>query len=344
MGRWIGWIGIGLWLGGRGGAQEPLLHPQERHLQNVRQLTFGGENAEGYFSPDGKRLVFQSRFGDLRADQIFVMNLDGSGRRMVSTGKGRCTCAFFLADGRHLLFSSTHHFDPEPPPPPERSLGYAWPVYPTYDIFLVRDDGTGLRQLTTAWGYDAEATVGPDGRIVFTSMREGDLDLWLMDADGVNLRRLTSRLGYEGGAFFSPDGKRICFRAFYPQTEEEILDYKRLLARHLVRPPRLELYVMEADGSHVQQVTHNGAMNFCPFFTPDGKRLIFASNMHNPRGRNFDLFLINLDGTGLEQVTFHPDFDAFPMFSPDGKRLVWASNRQGKEPGETNLFLADWVE
>ncbi len=321
-----------------------LERPGEKHLRNIRQLTFGGENAEAYWSFDGKQLTLQSTRDGGKADQIFVMGADGSNPRMVSTGKGRTTCSYFFKNGRRILYASTHLAGDDPPPPPDFSQGYVWAVYPSYDIFTVRLDGSDLRRLTDAPGYDAEATVSPDGRrIVFTSERDGDLDLYIMDSDGKNVRRLTSELGYDGGAFFSPDGAKICYRAGHPKTPEAQKTYRDLLAKHLVRPSEMELFVMNADGSDKRQITHNNAANFCPFFTPDGKKLIFASNVENPRGRNFDLYLINVDGGGVEKVTSDPEFDGFPMFSPDGKKLVWASNRNAKQRGETNIFLADWV-
>jgi Tol biopolymer transport system component len=265
--------------------------------------------------------------------------------RRISNGKGRCTCGYFFKGDRRVLYASTFMADPAPPPPPDRSHGYVWAIFPGYDIFTARADGSELKRLTETPGYDAEATVAPDGRhVIFTSMRDGDLDLYTMTPDGRNIHRLTRTLGYDGGAFFSPDSRRICFRAYRPKTDAETAEYQRLLRQNLIKPTTLELYVMNADGTGEQQVTHNGAANFCPFFTRDGRRLIFSSNMGDPRGREFDLYLENVDGTGLERVTTAPQFDGFPMFSPDGRRLVWASNRNGKGPGETNIFVADWAD
>jgi len=325
--------------------------PREVHLKNVRQLTFGGQNAEAYWSFDGKRLIFQSTRGDLRADQIFTMNADGSDVRMVSTGRGRCTCAYFLPGDKEILYASTHGHSADLPPEPDRSQGYVWPIYPSYTIYRASADGTNLRPLYPKevgpgleTGYNAEATISPDGKkIIFTSTRGGDLDLYTMDLDGTNVRQITHKLGYDGGAFFSPDSRKIVWRANYPQTEEEKADYTRLLRQHLVRPTRMEIWVANADGSDARQITRNGAANFAPFFTPDGKKIIFASNMDDPQRRKFELYLVGVDGEGLERVTYGDQFDAFPMFSPDGKRLVWASNRSGKVPRETNIFVADWV-
>jgi Tol biopolymer transport system component len=326
-------------------ASAELVREGERHFRNVKQLTFGGENAEAYFSADGKKLIFQTTRDGYPADQIYTMKSDGSDVKRVSTGKGRCTCSYFFPDGKRILFSSTHHKDPQPPPRPDYSRGYVWPIYPTYDIFTARPDGSDLRQLTDSPGYDAESTISPDGkRIVFTSTRDGDLDVYVMNIDGTGVRRLTSAVGYDGGAFFSPDGKQICFRAYRPRTPEEIAEYRALLRDNLIRPTKLELFLINADGTGERQITHNGAANFCPFFTHDARRIIFASNMDDPAGRNFDLYLIGVDGTGLERVTTDPTFDGFPMFSPDGKRLVWASNRNSKERGDTNIFSAEWKD
>lgn len=321
-------------------------HPDERRLANIRQLTHGGENAEAYFSADGAELIFQSTHGELQCDQIFIMGTDGSGQRRVSTGKGRTTCSYFLPDRSRIIYASTHLAGESCPPPPDFSQGYIWAVYEGYDIFSARPDGSDLRRLTETPGYDAEATVSPDGKsIVFTSVRDGDLDIYVMAVDGSNPRRLTTGLGYDGGAFFSSDSKRLCFRASRPEGEAAQAQYKELLARGLVRPSALEIYTMNADGSDIRQVTRNGAANFCPFFHPSGTKLIFASNLSDPKARAaFDLYLIGLDGTGQERVTFDAEFDAFPMFSPDGKKLVWAANRGGKVRGETNIFIADWVE
>ena len=327
-----------------------LLPAEQRHLRNARQLTFGGQNAEAYFSADDQQLIFQHAGGDVACDQMYIMPVstpDGSPPqpRLVSTGKGRTTCGYFFPSGDRILYSSTHLASAECPPKPDYSHGYVWPVYTGYDIFAARPDGSDLKRLTSAPGYDAEATISRDGKkIVFTSMRDGDLDIYTMNADGTGVRRLTTELGYDGGAFFSADGKKIVYRAYHPRTPEEIARYKDLLKQGVIEPANFEIWVMDADGSHKRQITHNGAANFAPFWHPDGKRIIFASNMGEPGSRNFDLYIIDADGSGQERITFHPDFDAFPMFSSDGKKLVWASNRNGKQPHETNIFIADWVE
>ncbi len=320
-------------------------HPQEKHLRNLRQLTFGGENAEAYFSGDGRQLIFQSKRESRECDQIYTMNADGSKVQMVSTGMGRTTCSYFFPKGNRLLYSSTHLGAKECPPRPDFSRGYVWAIYPSYDIFTARADGSDVKQLTKTQGYDAEATVSVDGKkIVFTSMRDGDLDVYTMDADGKNVRRLTDELGYDGGPFFSRDGKQIVYRSFHPKTEPEIERYKQRLTENLIEPNNFEIWVMNADGTNKRQVTKLGKASFAPYFLPDGKRIIFASNVNDPKGRDFDLYLINADGTGLERITYNESFDGFPMFSPDGKRLVFASNRNAQTRGDTNVFIADWVD
>jgi Tol biopolymer transport system component len=318
---------------------------EEPRLANLRQLTFGGENAEAYFSEDGRRLIYQATIpGVWPCDQIYTMDTDGSRRRRVSTGTGRTTCGYFYPGRDRLLFSSTHAAGDSCPPRPDYSRGYVWALY-EYDVYSTDLDGGGMRRLTETPGYDAEATISPDGKsIVFTSVRDGDLDIYTMDADGGNVRRLTTEEGYDGGAFFSPDGRRIVYRAHHPTEPAALADYRALLGQGLVRPTTLEIWVMDADGSNKRQVTRNGAANFAPFFHPDGRRIIFSSNQHDPRGRNFDLYLIGVDGSGQERVTTFGEFDGFPMFSPDGRRLVFASNRGAAQRGDTNIFIADWVE
>ncbi len=318
--------------------------PGEKHFRSIRQLTFGGQNAEGYFSFDESKLIFQSTRDSFQCDQEYVMDLATGATRLVSTGKGRTTCGYFFPGDQRILFSSTHHLQEACPPPPDYSKGYTWLVSPEYDIFTAKPDGTDLRQFTTTPGYDAEATISPKGdRIVFTSIRNGDLDLYSMNLDGSDVRQLTNDLGYDGGAFFSWDGSMIVYRAWHYTDTAEAAAYRSLLAQNMVRPSRMELWIMNADGSNKRQITHNGAANFAPFFNPDNRRIIFSSNMDDPKGRNFDLYLINIDGSGLERVTYNETFDGFPMFTRDGKLLVFASNRDGKVPHETNLFLAEWT-
>lgn len=317
--------------------------PREVHLANLRQLTFEGENAEAYWSLDGEWVSLQATRGDAGCDRIYRMRPDGSEFSQVSSGLGRTTCAYYLtADS--IVYASTVLKGRDCPPKPDFSKGYVWPLYDSYDLFVRRHDGLGMRRLTRDPGYDAEATVSPDGKkIVFTSLRTGDPELFVMDADGKNLVQLTDEIGYDGGAFFTPDGARIVWRRSDPKPGKERDDYQALLAEGLVRPSRMDLWVMDADGRNKREVLANGAANFAPFGLPDGSGMIFASNMDAPRGRNFDLYTIRYDGTGLERVTFHETFDSFPVFSPDGKRLLFSSNRFNAKKGDTNVFIADWI-
>lgn len=331
-----------------------ILTAQEKHLRNIQQLSFGGDNAEAYFSFKGDQLVFQSnnkKWG-LECDQIYVMDIskaagDSSYRPpLVSTGKGRTTCSYFMPGDKEILFSSTHLAGEKCPPVPERKEGkYLWAIYDSYDIFIAGLDGKIVKQLTDRKGYDAEATVSPNGdKIVFTSDRSGDLELWTMNTDGTNLRQITDKPGYDGGAFFSADGKKIIFRASRPEKEEEIKEYKELLSQGLVSPTQMEIFMCNADGSELKQVTNLGKANWAPFFHPSGEKIIFSSNHHSQKGYDFQLFMINKDGSGLEQITIHSQFNSFPMFSPDGKKIVFSSNRNNGGTRDTNVFIADWVE
>ncbi len=317
---------------------------EESFLAEIRQLTFEGQNAEAYWSPDDERLVLQSTRDSLGCDQIFTMRPDGGDLRQISTG-GVATCGYWAHPaGDRVIYASTRSGMEGCPPRPDYSRGYVWPVHTEYDLFSARPDGGDLRRLTDAPGYDAEATVSRDGsRVVFTSVRDGDLEIYSMDAAGGDVRRLTRSVGYDGGPFYSYDGTRIVYRAHHPETPEAVADYRALLAEGLVRPSRMEIRVMDADGSNGRWLTDNGAANFAPYFFPDGERVVFSSNMHDPEGRNFELYAIRLDGTGLTRITHHPDFDAFPMFDSDGSHLVWASNRHGELEGDTNIFVARWI-
>ena len=326
------------------GAQEQSVAPQpgETHFANIRQVTFGGENAEAYFSRDCQWNTFQSTRDGRACDQQYVMRVDGSGLQRVSNGNGKTTCGWFLPDGQRLFFASSHAHDSTCPPRPDPSRGYVWGL-DRFDIYTANRDGTGLRRLTNYDVYTAEGVLSPDGRrIVFTSLKDGDLDIYTMNVDGSDVRRLTTAPGYDGGPWWSPDGTKIAYRAWHPPDSAGLAEYRGLLAQRMIRPNRMELWVMNADGSDQRQITRLGGANFGPSWTPDGRRIVFSSNYKNPRSRNFELYLVNVDGSGLEQVTSHDEFDGFPMFSPDGRRLIWASNRGNSKPGETNLFIADW--
>jgi TolB protein len=312
------------------------------YLANIRQLTFGGENAEAYWSADGQYITFQSTRDGRSCDQQYVMRADGSEVTKISAG-GKTTCGYFYNGDARVFFAATHHADTACPPRPDPSQGYVWPL-DKFDIYTSNPDGSDLQRLTDYGVYTAEGILSPDGQtIVFTSTKDGDLDIYTMNVDGTNVRRLTSTPGYDGGPWWSPDGRQIVYRAHHPKDAEELAEYERLLAMNIIRPSKVELFVMDADGSNNRQITNLGGANFGPTWTPDGTRIIFSSNHENPRSRDFNLFLVNLDGTGLTKITTHPEFDGFPMFSPDGTKLIWASNRNAKSEGETNVFVADWV-
>jgi TolB protein len=328
-----------------GTPDDPLRDPRETHLRNVKQLTFGGQNAEAYFSSDGKRLVFQSTRPPYECDQMFTMNVDGSNVRLVSTGKGRTTCGYFYPDGKHILYASTHESGAACPPRPDYSHGYVWAVYSSYRIYYATDEGKIIKNLTPWKGYNAEATMSAEGRkIAFTSSRDGDLDIYTMNSDGSNVRQLTHDLGYDGGPFISADGRWIVYRAHHPTAADDIARYKSLLANDLVSPLEMDLYVMRDDGSDQRQVTHMPGASFAPEFFPGDRRIIFSSNYQAPTTSEFELYAVNRDESQLEQISFTGGFNAFPMFSPDGHKLVFVSNRNAKAPHEINVFMSDWVQ
>lgn len=333
---------------------DTLRYEQETHLRNIRQLTFGGDNAEAYWSFDGSRLTFQATRPEWNApcDQIFFIDalkpVDPKKiPQRISSGYGRTTCSYFLPGDTTILFASTHKALKDCPPAPERSVDghYVWPVYETFEIYKANLNGDLTGKLVEWPGYDAEATVSPKGdKIVFTSMRSGDLELYTMDIDGKNVKQVTNELGYDGGAFFSPDGKKLVFRASRPKRAEEVSIYKTLLSKNLVQPSDMEIFVCNTDGSDMKQITNLGNANWAPYFHPSGKKIIFCSNHKSERGFPFNLFMIGIDGQGLEQITYDTDFDSFPMFSPDGKRIAFSSNRNNGESRSTNLFVAEWIE
>jgi len=325
----------------------------ESHFANVQQLTFGGDNAEAYFSYDGKYLVFQktnSKEGIL-CDQIWMGKIPGRGEKfipkLVSTGTGRTTCAFFYPDGKHILYGSTHLSGNECPPVPDRSKygnKYIWPIYESFDIFKADTNGRIVKRLTKTKGYDAEATISPNGdKILFTSMRDGDLELYTMNLNGKKVKRITNALGYDGGGWFSPDGTKIIWRASRPKTSEQIAEYKKLLAENLVAPTSMEVWIANADGSEPRQVTNLGQANWAPNFTPRGNHFIFCSNHEYKRGFPFNMYLANNDGSNIQKLSRDKGFDAFPMFSPDGEKIVFCSNRNNGGTRDTNIFIADWI-
>lgn len=326
----------------------------EKHFANLQQLTFGGDNAEAYFSFDGKYIIYQrtNPKEGIMCDQIWMGKVPAPGEKfepkLMSTGTGRTTCAYFYPDGKHILYGSTHLGSTECPPVPDRSKygnKYIWPIYESFDIFKADLNGKIVKRLTKTKGYDAEATISPKGdKILFTSMRDGDLDLYTMDLNGKHVKRITNILGYDGGAWFSPDGSKILWRASRPTTPEEIKEYKDLLKENLVAPTHMEVWIANADGSDAHQITFLEQANWAPNFTPDGKHIIFCSNHEYKRGFPFNMYLTDTDGKGLEKISRDKGFDAFPMFSPDGKKFIFCSNRNNGGTHDTNIFIADWVE
>jgi Tol biopolymer transport system component len=323
-------------------AQTP---PEGKYLKNLKQLTAGGQNAEAYWAPDGKRLIFQTTREPYPCDQIFTMNADGSAQKLVSTGRGRTTCGYFLSDNKHILYASTHDAGAGCPPPPDRSKGYLWGIFPGYDIYLAKDDGTIVSKMTATPGYDAEATVNwKTKKIVFTSLASGDLELWEMKENGGGRKQLTRREGYDGGAVYSRDGRRLVWRATAPDNQAVMARYKELLKANLTEPMRMELFSADANGGNVKQLTNFGCASFAPTFTPDGRKILFASNRHDCDGRKFELYMMNADGSGVEPITHFGGFASFPEFSPDGKKLVFCGDYQAKGRYEFNIFVADWVQ
>lgn len=335
-------------------SSDTLRYPDEKNFRNIQQLTFGGDNAEAYFSFDDQWIIFQrtNPKEGLYCDQMFIGKVPAPGEKftykMVSTGKGRTTCGAFTKDGKHVIYASTHLGSPDCPPVPDRSKygnKYIWPLYDTYDIFMADFNGKIVKQLTNTKGYDAEATLSPDGKkMLYTSTKSGDLELWIMDLKTGKEKQVTNMLGYDGGAWFSPDGKKIIWRASRPTTAAEIKEYKDLLAENLVAPTNMEVWIANADGSHPKKVTAYGQANWAPTYMPDSKRILFASNHEYKRGFPFNLYMINEDGSNLTKVSRDQGFDAFPMFSYSGKKILFCSNRNNGGTRDTNVFLADWVE
>ncbi len=334
---------------------DTILYPDEKHFKNIQQLTFGGDNAEAYFSYDGKWLIFQKTYlkEGIPCDQMYIGKIPTKKGekfipKLVSTGKGRTTCGAFMKDGKHIIYASTHLGSGDCPPVPDRSKygnKYIWPLYDSYDIFIADLNGKIVKQLTNSKGYDAEATLSPDGKkMLYTSTKDGDIDMYVMDLKTGKEIKVTNLLGYDGGGWFSPDGKKLIWRASRPKTEAEIKEYKELLAQGLVAPTNMEVWVANADGTNAKQVSSFGQANWAPAYMPDNKRIIFASNHEYKRGFPFNLYTMNEDGSNLTKISRDKGFDAFPMFSPNGKKIVFCSNRNNGGTRDTNIFIADWEE
>ena len=321
---------------------------QEINIRNVKKITHSGKNAEAYFSRDNRWLIYQSHNKGTKCDQMYVMQTNGEGKRLVSTGKGRVTCGYFVdtgtAENSRIIYSSTHDFSSKCPPEPDRRKGYVWPIYDSYEIYIDHFNGGNLKRLTNNKAYDAEATVSPDGKtIVFTSTRDGDLDIYTMDVDGTNVKRITNTLGYDGGAFFTPDGKSIIYRAYHPQTDGEKRAYVQLLKEGLFKPSTLEVFVMNLKEGKPKKITDLGSSTFAPFMNKK-ENIIFSSNYPSPRGRAFHLFQFDQTRNKLKKITEIGNFNSFPMFSYDGRKIVWASDRHNDGKKGINIFVGDWVE
>ena len=332
---------------------DTLKNPGEIHFASMQQLTFGADNAEAYWSFDGKKIIFQRTApkDGLMCDQMFIGDVPAKGKHftyhLVSTGKGRTTCGFFMKDNKHIIYASTHLAGDDCPPVPDRSKygnKYIWPIYPSFDIFMADLNGKIIKQLTNSAGYDAEGTLSPDGKkMIFTSMRNGDLDLYIMELATGKVKQVTNTLGYDGGAWFSPDGKKIVWRASRPKTAADVNEYKSLLKENLVAPIQMEVFIADEDGSHAKQITNLGQANWAPNFLPDG-RIIFCSNHAFKRGYPFNMYVMNADGTNMQQISSDKTFDAFPMFNFNGKKIMFSSNRNNGGTHDTNIFIADWVK
>ena len=324
-------------------AQDSVLFAGESHFKNVIQLTKGGDNAEAYWSFDSKRASFQrtNPKEGVNCDQIFMglvptNNTESFTYKLISGNKGR------------IIYASTKNGGDDCPPTVDRAKygnRYIWPLYASYDIFVADTNGKNEEQITHSEGYDAEATMSSDGqKMIYCSVKDGDLDLYVMDLKTKKEISVTNTLGYAGGAWFSPDGKKIVWRASRPSTKEEIDEYTSLLKEGMVAPTKMEVWIANADGTDAKQITNLGQANWAPNFTPDGKHIIFCSNHEYKRGFPFNMYLIDLEGNHLEKISRDKGFDAFPMFSPDGKRILFSSNRNNGGTRDTNLFVADWVD
>jgi Tol biopolymer transport system component len=338
--------------GGPGGPRivgdATLSSSEETRISNIRQMTFGGTNAEAYWSYDGRWLTYQHSGEGAKCDQIFRMSADGRERNRVSSGLGRTTCSFYAPDDDHIVFSSTQSASRECPPEADKSKGYVWSLYPSFQFYRAKTDGTDMIPIEPGApsAYNAEMVTCKDGQVIFTSDRGGDLDLYIgrLDSRGMvtGIKQITKTLGYDGGAFFSPDCSRIVWRASRPKPGREANEYLDLLSKHLVKPTELEIWIANADGSNARQITKLEAATFAPYFTPDGNHVVFSSNLRKPGSRNFDIYMVRTNGTELEQITYSNTFDSFPMFSPDGKSIAFSSNRNARKPHETNVFIGDW--
>ena len=309
------------------------------HLKNVKQVTFGFAKAgEGYFRPDAKAIIFQavpntppSIFhvpSENESDyQIYTADLsENATPKMVSTGKGACTCAFYHPDGKSILFASSH-LNPTPSGPKgpaySRTDRYKWEFPVGMDIFKAELDGSNPVRLTDTNGYDAEGSYSPDGKqIIFTSFRDGNAEIYITDADGKNARRITNKAGYDGGPFFSPDGKKIIYRS--DRKDNDLL----------------QVYINNLEGTAERQLTSNEFVNWGPSFFPDSRHIIYATSKHGHQ--NYELYLMDVETGVEERISYHEGFDGLPIFSPDGKKLMWTSSGRTADK-KSQLFIADFT-
>ena len=311
---------------------------ESKSLKNVRQVTFGFAQAgEGYFRPDGKAIIFQAvpntppsifhtPTDNETEYQIFSSDLTPNATpKMVSTGKGACTCGYFAPDGKSILFASSH-LNPTPSeakgPAYSRTDRYKWKFPIGMDIFKADLDGKNLVQLTKTNGYDAEGSYSPDGKkIIFTSFRDGNAEIYIMDADGSNSRRITDKAGYDGGPFFSPDGKKIIYRS--DRKDNDLL----------------QVFINNLEGTDERALTNNEFVNWGPSFHPDSRHILYATSRHGHQ--NYELYLMDTETGKEERITYHDGFDGLPVFSPDGKKLMWTSSGRTADK-KSQLFIADF--
>jgi len=325
------------------------IEDRKMSIENVKQLSFQGDNGEAYFNSDDSKVIFQSKRNNNNCDKLYIVDINGNNLTEFVANDGAFTCAYFSLDDRYIFFSSTMHLGSECPeiykdPNPRK---YIWPLR-DYEIF--RYDNGAVKQLTNYSGYNAETTTHPfEEKVIFTSLRDGDINLFEMDYNGENVKQITSEYGYDGGAFYSPNGENIVWRAWYPTSDEEISMWKNNLAKKFIESVPLDIYVAKNDGSEKQRLTSNGATNWAPSWHPDGKHIVFSSNMddwredYNAYGSNFELYMINIATKTLTRLTNNDTFDSFSVFSKNGKKIVFSSNRDAENPRNTNIFIADIV-
>jgi dipeptidyl aminopeptidase/acylaminoacyl peptidase len=318
---------------------DSLIRRGETHFAHLWRATWDGQNACPRWSPDGDVLVLE--IGRKGCGQVYLAAA-GHQALLASEGTGLATSPALLGRCDALVFSATPASPDSCHPSANRWHDEKWPLYAESHLF-VRAKGE-VHQLTKDPGA-VECNASPNGKqIVYTATPAIDPELYVMNADGTNVRRLTVDQGYDGAGCFSPDGKSICYQAYHPREETERAEFVDLLAKHQVSSARLDIWVMQADGSGRGQVTDLEATSMEPSFTPDNKRIIFSSDYQDAPGRQFDLYITKLDGGTPEKITNDPSPDCFPMFSPNGRYLAFTSGRGSAKPGAQDVFIAEWKE